>query len=78
MDSFPKPNDSSDLDHTECAWCRAPFKSSKSGPHPKKYCSDKCRNEFHVALRIRGQRELERGSATMAELRDLYRRARRN
>ena len=54
-----------------CPWCGTFFEPRTVGAHRKRFCSPRCRCAYHGALRKWGQRELDQGRVTVADLKAL-------
>ena len=52
----------------ECLWCGASFSPRKAGPHWKRFCSAKCKDHYHTALRRWAQREADEGRVAVTDL----------
>jgi len=52
-----------------CLWCDQPFNPGTRG-EPKRFCSTRCRQDFHAAARRWAIAAVETGRLTVAELRD--------
>ena len=52
-----------------CLWCDTAFEPRKAGS-PQRFCSSKCRDEFHSAGRRYAERAVLGGLLTVAELRN--------
>ena len=55
----------------ECYWCGAPFSAGIVGAHRKRFCSTKCKNEFHSAARRWAEQALADGRLSIADLQAL-------
>ena len=52
-----------------CLWCETAFEPRKAGS-PQRFCSSKCRDEFHSAGRRYAERAVLGGLLTVADLRN--------
>ena len=52
-----------------CRWCCEPFDAKTIGANTKAFCSLQCKAAFHRSLREWGQRALDAGRITIADLR---------
>jgi len=52
-----------------CRWCEAEFTKRVSGGSRQKFCSDRCRGEYHYALRKWGQLAVDSGLVPVSAFR---------
>ena len=55
-------------DKLACPWCGAPFEPRTVGAHRKRFCSTRCKNAYHTALRKSAQQALADGRITVTDL----------
>ena len=51
-----------------CMWCGEPFTPRKTGGKPQRFCSDRCRKEFHRACRIWAEAQVWFGELPVSAL----------
>lgn len=54
---------------SECLWCDRPYQPRRHGS-PQRFCGAGCRTAFWSALRRWGERAIEAGILTVADVRD--------
>lgn len=57
--------------HLFCTWCGTSFLPRRSGGLPQRFCSNTCRNAFHVAARRWATKKVHEGTLSVAALKDL-------
>jgi hypothetical protein len=51
-----------------CMWCLAPFHLARKRGSERRFCSSRCRVEFHTAARRWAESQLAAGKVTIARL----------
>ncbi len=51
-----------------CLWCDRPFEAKTMGGREKRFCSDRCRQVFHNALRLWGRVAFREGLVSIETL----------
>ncbi len=67
MPTRPRPSTPTEC----CGWCSRTFQAKAVGAHRKKFCSNQCRAAYHKATRRYGELAVERGEATVDDLKAL-------
>ncbi len=57
-----------DLEHKQCLWCDNTFTPRSTGGHAQKFCSVRCREEFHEAGRAWVAAAVAEGRLSVADL----------
>ncbi len=52
-----------------CLWCNRAFAAKTVGAHAKKFCRQRCKDQFHRAARIWSERAIAKGKLSVADLR---------
>ena len=51
-----------------CMWCGELFTSRKTGGKPQRFCSERCRKEFHHACRVWAEQLVRGGELPVSAL----------
>ncbi len=55
-----------------CEWCDGLFEPRQIGAHRKRFCSAKCKDRYHTALRMWAQRAIAMGQLSIADLKAFH------
>ncbi len=57
-----------DVENKQCSWCESSFTPRTTGGRAQKFCSAKCREDFHAAGRTWVTAAVAEGHLSVAEL----------
>ena len=52
----------------KCDWCGNPFEPRKFGRHEKRFCSTRCKDQFHTAARRYVDQAISAGAISVDDL----------